>query len=111
MIIKQNMSLDVATLKEKYREKSLSEYGGLKEHAYYVEDFLDEQRLPYLVFKVDEGEYDFTPDGVRFLHECYGMDNIVKMILHEVGKGVPYNNDTPEEIKSWILSYLNGENL
>ncbi len=57
--------------------------------------------LDYL-YMLDCWEISLTKSGAEYLIDSIGFDDVVKIILTEINKGVDYKNRTKETIEEWL---------
>lgn len=70
----------------------------------YVKDITNNSKLFVLLYELNCHELSLTKEGLDFLENQYGLDNIVDMILKEIERGVDYKYSTKEEIKQWLIN-------
>lgn len=54
------------------------------------------------LYMLDCWEISLTKSGAEYLIDSIGFDDVVKIILTEVNKGVDYKNRTKETIEEWL---------
>ena len=43
-----------------------------------------------------------TPDGLHFLEQYYGLEQVADLVMEEVKNGVDFGFDTKEKIITWL---------
>ncbi len=75
------MENDKSKIEEKYKGKVLAftlyQSGS---GPFYVKDFIDFDKLAYILDEIHTGESDITRDGIYFLKEYYSFDDLAKKL-------------------------------
>lgn len=54
------------------------------------------------LYMLDCWKISLTKSGAEYLIDSIGFDDVVKIILTEVNKGVDYKNRTKETVEEWL---------
>lgn len=92
---------------KKFKNKILAHtcYKAAKQYN-YVDDFIDKDKLLYILYEIDCTETVLTKDGVNFLKEYYGLEHVAKLIQQDIAEGVDFQWQTNKNIKD-IVDWLN----
>lgn len=71
------------SIRNKYKEMVLGYYHAGKNIDYFVEDFIDFEKLQSFIGVVESREADFTQQGLNFIKEYYGIENLARMLYEE----------------------------
>lgn len=92
----------IAKYDEKILARGMPPFNKRYPEIYFLKHFMDPVTLLFFFDKLDSAEAKLTEDGLNFLKEIYGWEQIIMMIefLHASGFILRYNQ--PEDIVLWL---------
>jgi hypothetical protein len=69
--------------------------------GYYVEDFLNINRLSHIIAETYSSESRINQDGIRFIKDYYGLHDLAKIL--EANGGVEGDLKTADAIFEWLI--------
>ena len=85
-----------------YQNKILAIESFGKNNKIYYDKFIHEDDLLYHLYELNCHEISLTDDGLNFIREYYGLEEVVLMILNSIKSGVDYKYKTKDEIIKWL---------
>jgi len=87
---------------DNYKDKVLAIESFGQNNKIYYDKFIQKDDLLHLLYELNCHEISLTDDGLSFIREYHGLEEVVNMVLTEIRNGVDYKYQSKDGIMEWL---------
>ncbi|MDP2690790.1 MAG: hypothetical protein Q8O95_00045 [bacterium] len=88
---------------------AVKSYGPVEKNKYLIDDFLNFNRLSFILGEINDGETTLTRNGMVFLEQYYDLPNLAEKLFANKWYAEEYEN--AEAILKWLIWWKNAEDI